>query len=44
MLIFHATKACSKIFFNWSVRLVASLLQEFNFLISVMNYNDFVQY
>lgn len=40
---FHAIKAGPKIVFNWSIHLVASLLHEFNFLISVMDY-DFVQY
>lgn len=36
---FHAIKAGPKVFFNWSIHLVASLLHEFNFLISVMDYD-----
>lgn len=43
LIFFHAIKAGPKIVFNWSIHLVASLLHEFNFLISVMDY-DFVQY
>lgn len=40
MLIFHVIKADSKIFFNWSIHLVASLLHKFT-LISIMHYNDY---
>lgn len=38
MLIFHAIAAGSKMFFNWLIHLVAGLMHEFNFLISVIDY------
>lgn len=43
LIFFPAIKAGPKIFFNWSIHFITSLLHELNFVISVMDY-DVVQF